>query len=140
MAAGNLSKPDGPLQWWWPIIIILASWMILSVTSCTTTKYIPVEHTTVQNHTEYQQVHDSIYVHDSTVIEKRGDTVFNDRWHVIYKDRWRDRIVADTIRDTITTTILVEKAKNKGGISWLWIIAGIFVILLIIKFFFRKKI
>ena len=137
MAAGNLSKPDGPLQWWWSLIIIITSWAILTVTgSCTTTKYIPVEHTTVQNHTEYQQVHDSIYIHDSTVVEKRGDTVFNDRWHVIYKDRWRDRIVADTVRDTITTTIVVEKAEKKG--SYKWLLSAIVLITLVIIFIKRR--
>ena len=79
-------------------LIAAAAIMIMLFGSCRSIQYVPVE--TVR--TEKVTVHDSIYQevvkHDSVMVEKRGDTVFVDRWHTLYQDRWRDRW-----RDSIRT-------------------------------------
>lgn len=55
--------------------------------SCTTTKYVPV----IEYHTDTVRIshntRDSIYVHDSTYIKEKGDTVLIERWHTLYKEK-----------------------------------------------------
>ena len=61
---------------------------VVVLSSCTTTRYIPViEHAT---DTLVQRVveRDSIHVHDSIRVSEKGDTVTIERWHTQYK--WRD--------------------------------------------------
>ena len=72
------------------IFIVL---MACLMTGCKHVEYVtvPVEHTDTLIISKHQR--DSIYVHDSTYIKEKGDTVMIERWHT----RWRDRIVRDTI-------------------------------------------
>ena len=55
---------------------------------------------------------DSIYLHDSVQIERRGDTVFRDRWHV----RTQRLSIHDTVYmsrvDSVPYTVYVEKPPN----------------------------
>ena len=85
--------------------------------SCTTTKYVPVPeyHTDtlrITNHTR-----DSIYLHDSTYIREKGDTMLIERWHT----QWRERIVRDTIyqskRDSIPYPVEVTK-EVPAKLTW----------------------
>jgi hypothetical protein len=85
--------------------------------SCTTTKYVPVP----EYHTDTVRIshntRDSIYVHDSTYIKEKGDTMLIERWHT----QWRDRIVRDTIyqskRDSIPYTVEVTK-EVPAELTW----------------------
>ena len=85
--------------------------------SCTTTKYVPVP----EYHTDTVRIshntHDSIYVHDSIMVQKKGDTLTIDRWHT----QWRDRIVRDTIyqskRDSIPYPVEVTK-EVPAQLTW----------------------
>lgn len=67
--------------------------VLCCISSCTTTKYVPV----VEYHTDtlIQKMtqRDSIYLHDSTIVREKGDTVLIERWHTKY----RDREVHDTV-------------------------------------------
>lgn len=85
------------------ILGLIACALITLCTSCTTTKYVPIEHHTIDTLriTKYQR--DSIYVHDSTFVLVNGDTVLIEKWHT----RWRDRIVHDTIYQSKTDTVPV---------------------------------
>lgn len=67
--------------------------MACLMTGCKQVEYVtePVEHTDTLIISKHQR--DSIYVHDSTYIKEKGDTMLIERWHT----RWRDRIVRDTI-------------------------------------------
>lgn len=99
--------------------------------SCTTVKYVPlVEHktdTVWHNHTE----RDSIYVHDSTYIKEKGDTVLIEKWHT----RWRDRAVHDTLYISKTDSVpkpypVIQEvpAKMSKWQKWLmWL--GLFTLL-----------
>ena len=73
--------------------IIVALLICALFGSCTTTKYVPVP----EYHTDTVRIshntRDSIYVHDSTYIKEKGDTMLIERWHT----QWRDRIIHDTI-------------------------------------------
>ena len=60
---------------------------------------------------------DSIYVHDSTYIHERGDTVWVERWHT----RWRDIYQIDTIYEAVHDTIPypVEVPKEvPASLTW----------------------
>ena len=67
--------------------------VLCCISSCTTTKYVPV----IEYHTDtlIQKMtqRDSIYLHDSTIVREKGDTVLIERWHT----RYRDRDVHDTV-------------------------------------------
>jgi hypothetical protein len=80
---------------------LIACLLILLCSSCTTTKYVqvPEYHTDTLRITKYER--DSIYVHDSTLIREKGDTVLIERWHT----QWRDRIVHDTLYQSKTDSI-----------------------------------
>ena len=56
---------------------------------CTTTQYVPVPeyHTDTTYITKQQR--DSIWLHDSTYIHDRGDTVLIERWRTKYVERMR---------------------------------------------------
>lgn len=93
------------------IIIIL---IILSIFSCRSGKYIPVE--TVKTEKEYVDriKRDSIHVHDSVFILVKGDTVFKDKYHTVY----RDRLLRDTININKTDTIQVPYTVEKRLSKW----------------------
>ena len=75
--------------------------VLCCISSCTTTKYVPV----VEYHTDtlIQKMtqRDSIYLHDSTIVREKGDTVLIERWHTKY----RDREVHDTIYQSRNDTV-----------------------------------
>lgn len=85
----------GFLAW---LLFLLLAW---ALAGCKTIEYVPVvEHKTdttyiTKNH------RDSIYLHDSTYIHERGDTVWIERWHT----RWRDIYQVDTIYEAVHDTI-----------------------------------
>ena len=86
---------------------------------CTTTKYVPViEHRT---DTVYKNMvkHDSIYVHDSTLVKINGDTVEINRWHTKYVKQ----LVHDTTyiakHDTIPAPYPEEVIKEvPADLTW----------------------
>ena len=63
------------------IVTIVLLILFLLFCSCTTTRTVTVEKvrtdTVWRNHT----AHDSIYLHDSTYIREKGDTLMIERWH-----------------------------------------------------------
>ena len=85
----------GLLAW---LLFLFLAW---ALAGCKSIEYVPVvEHKTdttyiTKNH------RDSIYVHDSTYIHDRGDTVWIERWHT----RWRDIYQLDTIYEVVHDTI-----------------------------------
>lgn len=92
------------------IIIIL----ILILTGCSKTIYIPVESVK----TEYRNVlqRDSIYITDSVFMSVKGDTVYKEKYKTIYKDKLkRDSI---HINDTIRIPYPVDKIVEVNKINW----------------------
>ena len=132
------------MKWLINFIILLTSAIWLC--SCRT-KYVPVE--SVRTEVEYRNrwQRDSIHVHDSIVIQSKGDTVFRDRWHTEYKDKW----LRDTVRiekaDSIQVPYLVEKKltwwqsvkQETGGIAIGAIIMLCFIIVLLLYKMRKKK-
>ena len=99
------------------VMIIVGLALCALLGSCTTTKYVPVP----EYHTDTVRIshntRDSIYVHDSTYIKEKGDTMLIERWHTA----WRDRIVRDTVyqskRDSIPYPVEVVK-EVPAKLTW----------------------
>ena len=70
--------------------------------------------------TDTLNTRDSIYLHDSTAVTQRGDTVRIETVRYKFRDRWMERIHNDTIieKDTITVVKTVEKQPT-GVQKWL---------------------
>jgi hypothetical protein len=128
----------GFLAW---LLFLFLTWALVG---CKSIEYVPVvEHKTdttyiTKNH------RDSIYVHDSTYIHERGDTVWIERWHT----RWRDRLMVDTIyqatHDTIPKPYVMLEYTDKPLSAWqkLRIFIGdiaIFATLIIMVIFLIKR-
>ena len=110
--------------------------VLCCISSCTTTKYVPV----VEYHTDtlIQKMtqRDSIYLHDSTIVREKGDTVLIERWHT----RYRDREVHDTVYQTRIDSVpapypVTEYVERKmSDIDKLLIATGILSIISILIF------
>lgn len=85
--------------------------------SCTTTKYVPVPEYHTDTLRLSHNIQDSIYVHDSIMVQQKGDTLTIDRWHT----QWRERIIRDTIyqskRDSIPYPVEVIK-EVPAQLTW----------------------
>ena len=53
-----------------------------------------------------EQVHDSIYLRDSVFVERKGDTVYLNKWRTHY----RERLVHDTIIVETTDTLRIRES------------------------------
>lgn len=93
------------------IIILL---LILILTGCSKTIYIPVESVK----TEYKNIlqRDSIHILDSVFMSVKGDTVYKEKYKTIYKDKLkRDSIY---INDTIRIPYPVDKIVEVNKLNW----------------------
>ena len=110
--------------------------VLCCISSCTTTKYVPV----VEYHTDtlIQKMtqRDSIYLHDSTIMREKGDTVLIERWHT----RYRDREVHDTVYQSRIDSVpapypVTEYVERKmSAIDKLLITTGILSIISVLIF------
>lgn len=110
--------------------------VLCCISSCTTTQYVPV----VEYHTDtlIQKMtqRDSIYLHDSTIVREKGDTVLIERWHT----RYRDREVHDTVYQSRVDSVpqpypVVEYVERKmSGIDKFLIATGILSIISVLIF------
>lgn len=110
--------------------------VLCCISSCTTTKYVPV----VEYHTDtlIQKMtqRDSIYLHDSTIVREKGDTILVERWHT----RYRDREVHDTVYQSRIDSVpapypVTEYVERKmSGIDKFLIATGILSIISILIF------
>lgn len=69
------------------LMIVLGLALCALLGSCTTTKYVqvPVVHNDTTIVTKHQR--DSIWLHDSTYIKEKGDTVRIEKWHTKYIEK-----------------------------------------------------
>ena len=90
---------------------------LLLLTGCTTTKYVPIEtvRTDTMKVTKYER--DSIYIHDSTIVREKGDTMLIEKWHTRWRDRWMHDTVYQSRVDSIPKPYPVEK-RVPAELSW----------------------
>lgn len=82
-----------------------------------------------------KKVHDSIYLRDSVSVEKKGDTIYLNKWRTHY----RERLIHDTIIVETTDTLRIKEWQVKDVLKspsffqmWKAYIIGAVAILLII--------
>ena len=90
---------------------------LLLLTGCTTTKYVPVEtvRTDTMKVTKYER--DSIYIHDSTIVREKGDTMLIEKWHTRWRDRWMHDTVYQSRVDSVPKPYPVEK-RVPAELTW----------------------
>ncbi len=97
---------------------VFVMFVILALlSSCTTTKYVPVieHHTDTLIKTNVQR--DSVYVHDSISVTQKGDTIRIDRWHTKYVDREVHDTLYQAVHDSIPKPYPVE-VEVPAELTW----------------------
>ena len=99
------------------LAIAVAVFGLLLLTGCTTTKYVPIEtvRTDTMKVTKYER--DSIYIHDSTIVREKGDTMLIEKWHTRWRDRWMHDTVYQSRVDSIPKPYPVEK-RVPAELTW----------------------
>ena len=91
------------------VLIIMGLLLCSMLSGCTTTKYVqvPVVHNDTTIVTKHQR--DSIWLHDSTYIKEKGDTVRIEKWHTKYIEKQVHDTTyiakVDTIREVFTNEV-----------------------------------
>lgn len=108
---------------------------MLTVSCKTTIEYVPVpiHHTdTVLCHST---VHDSIWIHDSTFIKEKGDTVMVEKWHTKYVEKQVHDTTYVSKNDSVPVPYPVKEYVEKPlawwqkTLMWLGVLAiGIFCV------------
>lgn len=115
------------------IILLIISLLLLSCSS--RVKVVEQERVRTEWRDRLRIERDSIYLHDSVLIERRGDTVFRDRWHVMTK-RFS---IHDTVYlarvDSVPYAVYVEKPPNAIRSFINKATTSLLVILAIVAFF-----
>ncbi len=97
------------------IISVLTLTGFLFLSCKTKTIYVPVE--TQEKQKEYvdRWQRDSIYLHDSIFVEKKGDTIWLQKYKTIYKERLvRDSIfITDSIHLQVPYPVVEVKEINR---------------------------
>lgn len=90
---------------------------LLLLTGCTTTKYVPVETVRIDTLKVTKYERDSIYIHDSTIVREKGDTMLIEKWHTRWRDRWMHDTVYQSRVDSIPKPYPVEK-RVPAELTW----------------------
>lgn len=125
---------------------IIPLMFVLLFTCCKSIEYVPV--VTVEKDTVrlVKVEKDSIHVHDSTIIQAQGDTIYFERWHTRYRDRWRTDTIYKSRVDSIPYPVVqkVEVEVERELTPWQRFrmsMGNVFLILigLTISFFIMKR-
>lgn len=117
------------------INLILLLSILISMYSCKSIEYIPVE--TIK--TEYINTHtiDTIIQNNTTIVREKGDTIYIFKEKEVYK--YRDRVDTLIVNDTINTIKYVDRVeyvevnKIKNWQTALMILGGILVGFIVLK-------
>ena len=93
--------------------LILAIALLLSFSSCTTTRYVPVEHHTTDTVYQSKLQRDSVWLHDSIHVTEKGDTVKIEKWHTKYVESIRHDTVYKARTDSVPVPYPVIKEVEK---------------------------
>lgn len=125
------------------ISALIMSAIVMMCHSCKQIEYVPV----IENHTDTMYIskvqRDSIYLHDSTYIKEKGDTLLIEKWHTKYIEKQLHDTTYVATHDTIPqpyevvkevkyTPKLVKLLAWLGGIG---ILAGIVLLIFRIRKF-----
>lgn len=115
------------------------------LTACKTVEYVPLETVRTETQERLVEVHDSVYIHDSTVIRTKGDTVFETRWKYIYRDRLKHDTAYVHRTDSIPVPYPVERQLTKwerlkvDHAGWINLVLLIALTCIVLLYRFRKS-
>lgn len=99
------------------IIGLWALFLMTMCTGCTTTKYVTVPEYHTDTLIQAKVLKDSVWLHDSTFIREKGDTVLIERWHTQYK--WRELHDTTYVSKTDSIPYPVEVTKEvPAELTW----------------------
>ena len=123
------------------IMMMIVALALLS--SCTTTKYVPVIEHRTDTLIKTQTQRDSIWLHDSIRISENGDTIRIEKWHTKYveKEVHDTTYIAktDSIPQPYPVTEYVEKPLSTWQRLLIWVgILSIMALILFIAYKLKK--
>ena len=99
------------------IIGLWALFLMTMCSSCTTKKYVTVPEYHTDTLIQTKVLKDSVWLHDSTFIREKGDTVLIERWHTQYK--WRELHDTTYVSKTDSIPYPVEVTKKvPAELTW----------------------
>ena len=128
--------------WVWVIVFV-----VICCSGCTTTKYVEVERVTHDTLKITKHQRDSIWLHDSVLVDKSGDTIRIEKWHTKYVEKQIHDTLYQSKTDSIPVPYPVEKLVEKE-LTW-WqktqmyvgdaLMIGVLLALFIYSLKFKKK-
>ena len=124
----------------WVMTTLFIGMMIVALamlSSCTTTKYVPVIEHKTDTLIKTQHQRDSIWLHDSIHVSEKGDTIKIEKWHTKYveKEVHDTTYIAktDSIPQPYPVTEYVEKPLStpQNGLMGIGILAILALVVLI---------
>lgn len=126
--------------------------LTILLASCKHIEYVPVEVVKTEYKTKVDSFiqKDSIFIKDSVFIHSKGDTIWYEKWHTQFKDR----IVFETLRDTVIKVdsvqvpVPIERKPTKweqicmdyGKLMMGGTIVTVIMIIVIVIWWIRRKI
>lgn len=142
---------------WLIAIAVLSIVMLLS--ACKTTRYVPTERVRTEYRDRVVSVHDTVrdsvrvssdvYRHDSVSVRMKGDTVYVERWHTLLQSSSlqnraeRSKATHDTLYVTKTDSVRVPVPVERKLTKWkrafrvakdVFAVAGVVVTLAVMTF------
>ena len=120
--------------------LILAIALMLSFSSCTTTRYVPVEHHTTDTVYQSKLQRDSIWLHDSIHVSEKGDTIRIERWRTKYIEREVHDTLYQSKRDSIPVPyeVIKEVPRQKSWFERTMFSVGIIALMALALFLAMK--
>jgi hypothetical protein len=114
--------------------IALAIALMLSFSSCTTTRYVPVEHHTTDTLIQTKVQKDSVWLHDSIHVSEKGDTIRIERWRTKYISKEVHDTLYQSVRDSIPVPyeMIKEVPAKLSSLQTGLMVSGLFAILALI--------
>jgi hypothetical protein len=114
--------------------IALAIALMLSFSSCTTTRYVAVEHHTTDTLIQTKVQKDSVWLHDSIHVSEKGDTIRIERWHTKYISKEVHDTLYVAKRDSIHVPyeVIKEVPAKPSSLQTGLMVSGLFAILALI--------
>ena len=99
------------------LIVFVLGGLILLFGACSSVKGVQVVTEYRDRETvKVEQVHDSVFVHDSVSSAMRHDTLLLERWHTIWREREVFRGDTVTVRDSIPYEVqVVQEVRARNG-------------------------
>lgn len=126
-------------------LCLVALVLMLTMCSCGSVKYVPVETVRMDSIKVTLVQKDSVHVRDSVYIVQRADTVFREHWNTVYKEIVRSDTAYIERKDTISVPYPVEQRlttwqKVKVSFNVLLFVVGCLGVIAAVVWLIRKKI